>query len=489
VNQTNSASKPIPAISHALAFVAILAVLLIAYSSVIFVKYGYMDDYFWLNLALRHPGEIFPPQATQGRPLNALILRAAFGLIHGIDGLRWVRLLTIVEMTGLAWMFYMAMLRAGWKPLPSALLAMIVCLTPSVQVYIAWATSVPIPWSGMLAAAAALLTGWICDQFKRRYPLLILPAIFLFLSLIVYQPSGMIFWSFAAIDILRRNRERHRFHRADVYLIVSIVGLALGWCVFKWGLSHFPPKYIELKRTHIVIEPAHKLEWFFDSVLVDALNFFRIWPHVWIAMVTGALLLAGLFCYFRKIAHVRLAIALLPMAYVPNLVAPEDWSSYRSQIGLEWLLLFLAWLALNGIWETIRRRPVPILVPALVTLFCMVLAAYHVTIFFARPQATELAAFRLEMSRPEVKSAQEIILLQPGWSATLAPFSRYDEFGRTSLHAGWVPQSEVNLIRGEFDSDAVRIPVTIYPDFYGDWATPLPPGTALIDMRWLNKAK
>jgi len=447
-----------------------------------------MDDYFWLNLALRHPSEIFPPQATQGRPLNALILRAAFGLIHGIDGLRWVRLLTIVEMAGLAWMFYMAMVRAGWMQLPSALLAMIVCLTPSVQVYIAWATSVPIPWSGMLAAAAALLTGWAFDQLNRRYLLLIVAAIFLWLSIIVYQPSGMIFWPVAAIDLLRRDRPKHRLARAAIYFVVSLFGLALGWCVFKWGLAHYP-QYIQQARNHIVIAPFKKLHWFVKSVLVDALNFFRIWPHVWIAIVTGALLFAGLFCYFRKLIPVLLAIVLLPVAYLPNLVAPEDWSSYRSQIGLEWLLLFLAWLALNGICETIRRRPVPILVPVLVTVFTMVLAAYHVTTFFARPQANELTAFRLEMSRPEVRTANQIILLQPGWSATLAPFSRYDEFGRTSLHAGWVPQSEVNLIRSEFDSDAIRIPVTIYPDFYGNWTTPLPPGTALIDMRWLNKTK
>jgi hypothetical protein len=188
----------------------------------------------------------------------------------------------------------------------------------------------------------------------------------------------------------------------------------------------------------------------------------------------------------QRMIGVGLAAAMIPLSYLPNLVAIENWSSYRSQVGPALVVLILAWISVNGLWKTLRRHPPPAPVLGAILLFCAILAGYNVTVFFAQPQMIELTLLRQALSRPQVRAAWRIEFLQPSWSERLTPFSRYDEFGRNSLHANWVPQSAVNLIRCELDPNAGRIQVQIYPNFRGAWTSPLPPGDVMLDFRDLR---
>ncbi|HUB24516.1 MAG TPA: glucosyltransferase domain-containing protein [Tepidisphaeraceae bacterium] len=470
--------------------VFIFAVLLFAYLNVVRIPYAFMDDYFWLNLSLRSPADVVGFLGAQGRPLNAVILRAAFQMAGRVANLRWVRLATIVESAAMGWAFYFAVRRGGWKRFPAAVLATLACLTPSVQVYIAWATSVPLPWSGLLAIMAALVTWRAIDRGSRPWVGYGGAAILLAISAIIYQPTVMMFWPVAALDLFRREREKDRLKRFAIYLAVAAAGLFLGWLAFKWGLVEFK-HWVKDERSGLTRHPWQKVKWFVGQPLTEILNPFRIWGRPSIAIGVGAFLIVGLVVllggsFLQRMVGVLLAAAMIPLSYLPNLVAVENWSSYRTQIGPALLVLVLLGVTVNGLWRMIARHPLPVPVLLAAIFFAAVLAGYNVTVFFAEPQMIELTEFRQALSRPEVRAAKQIEFLQPSWVERLTPFSKYDEFGRNSLHAGWVPQSAINLIRREFDPDAGRIPVQIYPDFRGAWTTPLPPGDVLLDFRDLR---
>ncbi|MGA2232871.1 MAG: hypothetical protein ABSH22_18380, partial [Tepidisphaeraceae bacterium] len=185
-----------------IAFVGLLAAILLAYCSLWLYQYAYLDDYFWLDLSRRSPADLFGPQIVQGRPLNGVILQKVFSLAGTIAALRWVRALILCEMAVLGWMLYRALRRGGWNWTEAALLGALACFLPALQVYAAWADSVAVPLSAIAACAAALLTGRALDDLRRGAWMLIAAAGLMLVSATIYQPTAMVFWPVAAIDLL-----------------------------------------------------------------------------------------------------------------------------------------------------------------------------------------------------------------------------------------------------------------------------------------------
>jgi hypothetical protein len=468
----------------ALVFILLLAALFGVYWSVLAFKYAYMDDYFWLDVSVKLPADVYGDQAVQGRPINGLILQWVFSHAGGIDGLWRVRALTLVEMAGMGWMFYWALFRCGWGRPAAGMVAGLACIVPPMQVYAAWATSVAIPLSGILACGAAIFAGWVQDH--RRWKLLPLASLLVLASATIYQPTAMVFWPLAAADVLRQRRFDWR--RFAIYLAVAALGLFLAFCVYKHGLAEFPTRRPSENRAGMTHEPIAKAIWFLQQPLMNALNLYCLRSTPIPAIVVGVFLIAGLLRYFQGQMRARLMFllataAIFPLAYIPNLLAKESWASYRTQIGMSWLTLVFAWMALQGLWP--RQKLNWILIAALV--WTMPLMAWQVMEFIVGPQAIELMVLRLEMApatRPEI---HHVIMLQPTSGSGFAPYSRYDEFGRTSMWATWVPLSAVNLIREEANPKAAPVTVELVPEFAGKWTKPLPPGTAVVDMRGVSR--
>src|SRR5271165_1191507 len=91
----------------------VLAVcLVLIYWVVLLIPYGYLDDFFWLDVSVTHPMDVFVDQAVQGRPLNGYILPWVFSHAGGLAGLWRIRAMTLLEMAGMGWMFYLALRRA-----------------------------------------------------------------------------------------------------------------------------------------------------------------------------------------------------------------------------------------------------------------------------------------------------------------------------------------------------------------------------------------
>ena len=65
---------------------------------------------------------------------------------------------------------------------------------------------------------------------------------------------------------------------------------------------------------------------------MNVLNFNNLLPSLDIAMLVGAFIVTGLFLNFRgdlwrRLAMLVLALALVPLCYMPNLFVAENWAS------------------------------------------------------------------------------------------------------------------------------------------------------------------
>jgi hypothetical protein len=465
----------------------LFAGLCIVYSSVVLIPYAYSDDYFWLdNILLKH-WHIYPGLAAQGRPINALILQWVFRQSGGLAGLPWVRLLTITEMSGLCWLFYLAIFRSGWSRINSALLAALACMMPALQVHTMWATSVPVPWSGICAVAAGLLTGWCNDDARRRWPGLIVAAVLLWIAVIIYQPAAMMFWPVAALDWFSKRDERF-FRRAGIYLLVGIAGTLLGFLVYEHGIAKYPG-WVRPNRNGMTLDLPGKFLGFIKFPLVDAFSIAGIQPRPVLSIAIGLITALGLLCYFpggtlRRIISLLVCAGLLPLAYLPVLIAKQEIWDFRTQIALDWMVLVLLWLALNGLARFLGRTEFPWKLLAAATLTVAISAAYHVTALIVWPQSIELTLLRTALARPDAIAARQIIFIMPTAADTPAPYCRF-EFGSPSTSHLWVPEAAVNLIRRQMGVYSFRMPVKMVPE----WTGPPPPQTAIIDMRRLGETR
>ena len=472
----------------ALVLLLLVGGMLAVYSCALFIPYAYSDDYPWLWRVLAHSATVYPRLAAQGRPLNAVLLQRLFRQAGNLAALRYVRTISVIEITGMGWMFYLAALRGGVERVTAAILGGMACLVPAVQVYAAWTNAVPIPLACILAAVAAMMTGWAMDRWRGRWPAFILAPILLMVAASIYQPAVTVFLPLAAMDSYQE--EGKLLKRLSVYAFVCCAGLFLGWCVFQYGLAHHP-EWVRAERSGFALDARDKTFGFIRNPLIDSLNLFKLRSSPNLAVGMAAFLCIGLMCSFsgnllRRLGCLALAAMFLPLSYVVNLLARGDSWSFRTQIGLEWMVLVLGWKALDGLWRTIRNRRPPPMLLGVIAAVCACQAACNVTALIAWPQSLEQSLLRIALSRSDAEAARRIILLQPTTADSPAAFSRYDEFGVPSLSEGWVPRAEVNLIRREIDHAAKPIDVEPHADFKGPWATQLPPGTVVIDMRSLR---
>jgi hypothetical protein len=231
------------------------------------------------------------------------------------------------------------------------------------------------------------------------------------------------------------------------------------------------------KRSGITHDPLGKFYWFNAHPVIDSLNLFNLRPNYFVAGAAAMLVIVGMALHLRrgnaKTARFVAIAALVPLSYLPNLVAQESWSSYRTQIGLSWLVLVLVGFSLRRLVTSSVIR-ITLLAGAAVVFGA--LAGYQVRAFFAYPQSEELAQLRKALATPGAAAATRFFMIQPPGGSVYAPYSRYDEFGRTSMYAFWVPQAAVNLVMEELYPGHAVVPVDLYPD-------PPAPGAMVIDMR------
>jgi hypothetical protein len=438
--------------------------------------------------------------------------------MKNLDHLWEMRLVSMGGLSFAAWALCGVLRHVGWDLLISICVAIMACTVPATQVYATWAIFFPNPYGVVAAIMAGWLAGWILDGARWRYLLTPIAAMLLVTSLITYQPAGMVFVPIMLLFVFSPPRRddslKLKIGRLAFFQAINAAALLGGYLTLRLGL-HIYPRSASIGRTGITPALLHKPAWFVNGPLREAMNLWNLPPIPIVAWTVGGVLAIGLFLYFsgdwrnRLLLLVICALAI-PLAYVPNLLA-EDADAYRTHIGMSWTLLVLGLFAFTSFWQSAwklwqitlaflhRPRQPGGIAPAIPGGFLILAAAaaafsaaYTSTVYLTWPHAVELADLRMQMAKPNVAAADHLIFLQiMNWNDTAAPHWLSDDFGCPSIanDLEWEPQGAAYMIRREANRNAAIPDVQMIPFYQSVYSQPLPPDTALIDMRHLSASK
>lgn len=463
---------------------ALTVVIALCYAPVVLSGYAYADDYTLLRAALAHDSSTLQLLASGGRPLLGFILDAAFRWAGSIEGLRWVRLVTVIGIVLLGAVVQRALVRSGWRPVSAFCITVVVCTMPPLRLYAFWSQQFAYPFAAALSGLAFHLADRGGSAGRPRLRDVVGAIVCLFVAFTIYQPAAVFFWVFAAIAVFGPTApSRPTWPSKTVWLIVFAVAAALGLVVAKLGNQTFhalPPD-----RSNLTRDPIGKLRWFLEGPLVDALHLPFFGHRGSAAALVAAVIVLGLVLFARQRGcSVPLllgsAAALLGLAFSPTLVIQESWTSYRTELALTSIVVVLAGTSLHGYAQLFdaRRRSAALLAAAtLGAVLCATVSARDLVVYMVAPQVTELAWARHRVGSAIADGAvRQLHVKRASWYDSSAPRKHYDEIGLPSLSITWSAVPMVELILRE---RGVLLPVTM--SGLGEPLPPLPPGTAVID--------
>ena len=521
---TKDATTPSPSLRvprHAGPMLLIAIAIAAAYASTWSADYGFLDDYNLVNNSAHGDMRILRTCIEQGRPLDGLILYAVSKPIHHVATLSHARGLAQLFIVVVAWLIYAAMIRSAWPRAIAASLAVVCATLPAMQVYAAWAVEVAHPlavaFAGAAAIAAAISGNANISPVKRR--LLCVAAVAgLLCSLLIYQPAAMMFWVFIAIELFRPDESiaalSSRLLIVLRYAGIAAIALAAAGLAVRIGL-HFQitPAFHHTDsaggratligrgdlRRYLLADLLDKENFLRHQVLPMALNLTNIDTNWWIAVAMSVLIATGLPIFVamtsRRWELLPLAVALVPLAYLPNLIVTGDWPAFRTQVGIESLMAFFALLSLEGWWllgwnivqvptSSAARRWLPAPPLAILAGASALAAAHVVTIYFVRPQTIEYRLAQSLLTDRELSAASSIQVIGADWSDSAAPAVYFEEFGQPSTYRPWGAVPMMELLLADQHPAYRNIPV----NFVAPGAPDLPTtaGSLIIDMRPLR---
>jgi len=326
-----------------------------------------------------------------------------------------------------------------------------VCTTPSFQVYISWAViSVTIALT-VLAGLSVSCGTKSYESLNNKWKIFwwVSATVILFFALATTQCNPMFFWVFVVILLFRPSGIVDDYpNRFIWYFSIFSSSCAVDFAVAEVGKTVYGIHAIAKERTHLTHHFAKKIVWFVNEPLTYALNFWHLRPSSGLAFGMGILILFGLSLYLlRRMGAILLALIILPLSFLPSLAIAESWASYRTTAALSALVIFLGLFTFHGFRQTIlhgRYEKLFVIAIAMLTGVSCATAFYNVLQYFAIPQAVELRLLKLVSSK-----ANHQKILSDWEQITFCHLHRYDEFGCSSISQPGVRNHMLDIINEE----------------------------------------
>lgn len=299
--------------------------------------YGLKDDYTLLSSAhgYAHAGMGEPGISIRlGRPLFGLLTIGLYDLLPGVNALWIARAVSIGGIALFAIVLYRALAPAVVARWSAVLISLLVVSLPPFLVYAGWATLFCAPYAAAFAGISALLAAASAGApIRRQRARLLLSGLLFVLALAMYQPTAMAFWVVAFIAVLGR---RHSAEAVEqVVRRVALIGVP---CMFGayltlkigvWTLGAAGPT-----RAGLTTDVLAKLRWIPEPMGL-ALSLFATPPSIAVAALVAVLAVMGAFLYLGDLERgtrdmlIALAAIAVPLSLAPNLLAQEDYATYR----------------------------------------------------------------------------------------------------------------------------------------------------------------
>lgn len=412
----------------------IFGCVLAAYSRAFLVNYAMSDDYAFLD-TLQSGHGIWIDHLQNGRPLYGLVLQLLFLAAHGLNGLRYVRLIGIVSLSFASILTFRILRSASASSALSAAAALVLAAIPASQVYAGWATASPFPLAVVLAGLA-----WSVQRSGSSIRILLSLALLL-AAFCIHQAAAMTFCGFWVADRFARQFDAPLVEDLRALGILCF-GALLNVVVIHVGagLLHVAPG----SRTSLAALDPHKAMWFVREVLPNALGVFSVHPSWgwWLFAVLSLVCACALLPRGRRLRAGGFLLLLLPLSYAPNLIAHESYASYRTLAGLSFVIAVSCLFGWAGVLH--RLRP-GLTEPLLVVLgvAALAFAGHQVVRSLIRPQVLEYRSMRAQL---EPAQPRQRICLIPARLQDAYGVVRYDEFARPSTFAEWSRAAAVRVV-------------------------------------------
>lgn len=449
----------------AIAALTVFTIVFLTYAVVLFNTFAVLDDWSFLYNGITGQAGTVSLLIGAGRPLNAFIFDAGFSAAGSIEGLKYLRFITIIGISLLGFVLYKFSKAQKIDFITSILLAIGVVLLPSFHVYASWAQHFTTPYAGILALLSAFILTPGCRIHDRsRILAIVLSSVVLFVSLVIYQPLAMLFWTGVFISLVAAFDSGNKWSSARLFDVVISFSIAMigAFAVFKVGQLLYPS---DSSRYGLVTDVFGKLTWFISEPLANAFSLYAV-PRVssvgWLVVsifIIAFLLLGRLRGFKVAAALVVMVVLYFLLSYVPNLATAENWGSYRSigalAVSVFVSLLLVVRLLMKNIFH--GRISSENLMPVFVAPLCLVvffvvylssLSQSRVAKGFVLPNVIELnnlASF-LKGQNSVVPYGGTILVKTSSWQDSSAAVLLYDEFGMHSSLRDYYSLPMVKLV-------------------------------------------
>lgn len=264
--------------------------ILVAFLPVALYNYLHTDDYFWSNWGGFSCASVISFLSIVGRPITGLIYCTG-SLVNKIDYFNFLRILSILNITVLAYLTFRWMIIFGVTREISALIAISIYTLPPFQVYSAYLSTSPFGLSASIAAMAGIIiySKILCNSGllnKVKYSLI--SIIVIIISLSIYQPNSLIIISFLIIPVTIYSIQfkLSNWHKIVIFYFL-IIGISCGLYYLLWrsGLNyHEIPLGGKYDARVTVGNIYDRLRWFLLFPLNEALNLWNIFPNYFFSL-------------------------------------------------------------------------------------------------------------------------------------------------------------------------------------------------------------
>jgi hypothetical protein len=495
-------------------FILLICAIFAMYLPAISMPSLYADDY--LFLCEPYPAsDVMAAFSMMGRPLAACYLIVCGCIINGPWGNELCHALGVAGAMLLAASTYRWLRKCSLTPSESLFVSFLIVALPGVQIYVAWITA------GSFSLAAVVST-WAIIVFDRRheavkpesrslgwwwYAHVGLSSALLIVAHMIYQPAAMYFWALAIAGVLLPTTSpKEVSRRGGAYLLLGLTSMAIYVAGLKLLLALTGYGINDRATTVSLSALPAKLTWFLNEPVQNSLSAWMLYPQVPVSIAIFAVLVVGVFG--RAIQQVRaaarvdgeqlrpaarwlwalcvptLAGFMAVLCYSYNLVIAEKWASYRTTFPLAATAVICAYVSLRlftgGKIASIRNY-----VLAGCCVLALVSASNNVYQKIVFPQVVEFRFLQSQLDRSDLHEKSQIHVIRAGWPGICAAW-RYDEFGRPSSLAPWVPEPMVRRALNEMNIRSEGLTIS-----HGEGTVGIPEGphVVVVDMREITKLR
>ena len=458
------------------------------YASVLVSTYGFTDDFHVLLAATRNNTELLTIDAAGGRPLTGILHEVTLSLATDVSSLRWVRLFGLLGVLVSAAIVWAIGRRMGLGQVGATALAIASGCVPGVQMLVAWAVMAPAAWSLALGVGAVLF-----HQFARRpdgsldWRLLAVSLACSTGAWSLYQPTALVVVPGVVATGLALQLKPFIRHLVSGAIVVAFSGAVY---LVTFTISQRLVESSVEDRAEATSDVLGKLRWFFDDVLVRALQPWDLTPSRTTGLVLLATLLVAVAFAERDTPPVLRALRALavlfslPAAYASGIYVAEQWPSARGRVGLEVgivLIVGAVCASCRGRLPTHRSaRAAAAAGGVLASTLLAFNASYTVASMITEPQAIEYRLSAALIRAADIEPGSTVVVRAASYADTLAREVVLDEFGMPSAAQPWVPPALVRLEVLEQKGFLVESITVLGPD---DPIPPARPGTVVLDFR------